>query len=160
MVTKDGLLGNEGNPTYLDGWDPDRTVTDFASKPVAAKDYVPLWLNHLAEDATLEGTMMNGAVRGANTIRTILSFVRSLYEGQQVTFAGPFGEEGFLEVYNTRIRDHPIGSVVVVTRNLKGEAQHIAASYRPRSSALIASRILGVHFSGTPIALYFNSRED
>jgi hypothetical protein len=41
-----------------------------------------------------------------------------------------------------------------------GQAQHIAASYRPRGSALLASRLVGEHFTGTPIAEYFSSSGD
>jgi hypothetical protein len=160
MAIRSNTLGNEGTPTYLDTGDPDRTVTDFASNTIAAKDYVPVWLNSMADDVTLEGTMMNGAVTGAETVRTILGFVRSLYEDQQFSFAGPYGDDGFLEVYNTRVRGEPIGSVVLVTRNAAGQAQHIAASYRPRGSALLASRLVGEHFTGTPIAEYFSSSGD
>jgi hypothetical protein len=153
-------LGSEGTPTYLDTGDPDRSVTDFASNTTAAKDYLPVWLNCMAEDVTLEGTMMNGAVRGAETVRAILGYVRSLYEDQQFSFAGPYGDDGFLEVYNTRVQGEPIGSVVLVTRNAAGEAQHIAASYRPRGSALLVSQMVGEHFVGTPIAAYFASSGD
>jgi hypothetical protein len=126
----------------------------------AAKDYFPAWLNCMAEDVTLEGTMMNGAVRGAEAVRAILRYVRSLYEDQQFSFAGPYGDDGFLEVYNTRVQGEPIGSVVLVTRNAAGEAQHIAASYRPRGSALLVSRMVGEHFAGSPIAAYFASSRD
>jgi len=159
-VTTSNALGNEGTPTYLDLGDPDRTVTDFASRTTAARDYVPVWLNCLADDVTLEGTMMNGAVRGAETVRAILGYVRSLYEEQHFSFAGPCGDDGFLEVYNTRIHGDPIGSVVLVTRNTAGEAQHIAASYRPRRSALLASRLVGEHFAGTPIGEHFAPNGD
>ena len=160
MAIMSNTLGNEGTPTYLDTGDPDRTVTDFASNTTAAKDYVPVWLNCMADDVTLEGTMMNGAVRGAETVRAILGYVRSLYEDQQFSFAGPYGDDGFLEVYNTRVRGEPIGSIVLVTRNAAGQAQHIAASYRPRRSALLASRLVGEHFAGTPIGEYFASGGD
>ena len=160
MAMSSNMLGSEGTPTYLGAGDPDRPVTDFASNTTAAQDYVPVWLNSMADDVTLEGTMMNGAVRGAETVRTILGYVRSLYEDQQFSFAGPYGDDGFLEVYNTRVRGEPIGSVVLITRNAAGQAQHIAASYRPRGSALLASRLLGDHFAGTPIAKYFASSGD
>jgi hypothetical protein len=160
VATMSNALGDEGTPTYLDSPDPGRMVTDFASNTIAARDYSPVWLNCLADDVTLEGTMMNGAVRGPDTVRAILGYIRTLYEDQQFSFAGPFGDDSFLEVYNTRIRGEPIGSVVVVIRNGTGQAQHIAASYRPRGSALLASRLMGEHFAGTPIAEYFASNGD
>jgi hypothetical protein len=160
MSTTSNALGNEGTPTYLDSGDPDRRVTDFASITTAARDYFPVWLNCLADDVTLEGALMNGAVRGAEAVRAILGFIRTLYEGQQISFAGPYGDDGFLEVYNTRVRGEPIGSVVLVTRNAAGQAQHIAASYRPRRSILLVSGLLAEHFAGTPLAAYFGSSGD
>ena len=155
MSTTSNALSNEGTPTYLDDSDPERAVTDFASNTVPAKDYFPVWINCMADDVTLEGALMNGAVRGAEAVRTILGFIRTLYEGQEIVFAGPYAENGFLEVYTTRVRGEPIGSVVLVTRNAAGEAQHIAASYRPRRSILLVSRLLAEHFAGTPFAEYF-----
>jgi hypothetical protein len=157
MATTSNALGIKGAPTYLDAGDPDRRVTDFASHTIAARDYFPVWLNCLADDVTLEGALMNGAVRGADAVRAILGFIRTLYEDQQFSFAGPYGDDGFLEVYNTRVLGEPIGSVVLVTRNAAGQAQHIAASYRPRRSVLVVSRLLGEHFAGTPFAEYFAS---
>ena len=155
MSTTSNVLGSEGTPTYLDTSDPDRRVTDFASNTTTAREYFPVWLNCMADDVTLEGALMNGAVRGAEAVRTILGFIRTLYEGQHISFAGPYGDDGFLEVYNTRVRGEPIGSVVLVTRNAGGQAQHIAASYRPRRSILLVSRLLAEHFAGTPLTAYF-----
>ena len=34
--------------------------------------YYPAWLDHLADDVTLEGSMMDGYVQGAETVRTVL----------------------------------------------------------------------------------------
>jgi hypothetical protein len=160
MSAVDIPLGSEGTPTYLETGDPDRRVIDFASNPTTATNYFPVWLNCMADDVTLEGTMMNGAVRGAETVRTILGYVRTLYEDQHITFAGPYADDGFLEVYTTRVGGEPIGSVVLVTRNAAGDAQHIAASYRPRGSALLVSRMVGEHFAGSAIAEYFASSEE
>ena len=160
MSTTNNASSIEGTPTYLDTGDPDRRVTDFASNTTPARDYFPVWLNCMADDVTLEGALMNGAVRGPEAVREILGFIRTLYEDQQFIFAGPYGEDGFLEVYNTRVHGEPIGSVVLVTRNAAGDAQHIAASYRPRRSILLVARLLAEHFAGTPYAEYFASSGD
>ena len=160
MATTSNALDNQATPTYLDAGDPDRSVTDFASNTTAARDYFPVWLNCMADDVTLEGALMNGAVRGADAVRAILGFIRTLYEDQQFSFAGPYGDDGFLEVYNTRVLGQPIGSVVLVTRNAAGQAQHIAASYRPRRAVQLVSGLVGEHFAGTPLAEYFASGED
>ncbi len=160
MSTTSNALSNEGTPTYLEAGDPDRKVTDFASNTTPARDYFPVWLNCMADDVTLEGALMNGAVRGVEPVREILGFIRTLYEDQQIRFAGPYGDDGFLEVYTTRVEGEPIGSVVLVTRNAAGQAQHIAASYRPRRSILLVSRLLAEHFAGTSLAGYFATSSD
>ncbi len=150
MPITSNTLGTEGSPTYLSSGDPDQTLIDFANNATAASDYFPVWLDCMADDVTLEGALMNGAVRGAEAVRAILGYIRTLYGDQQFSFAGPYGDSGFLEIYNTHVRGEPIGSVVLVTRNAAGQAQHIAASYRPRRSVLLVSRLVGEHFAGTP----------
>jgi hypothetical protein len=142
-------------PTYLENGDPARVLTDFAFNTVAASSYFPVWLERLADDVTLEGSMMNGAVQGPEATRAIVGQIRTLYEHQQFIFAGPYGENGFLEIYNARVRGEPLGAVVQVTRNAAGQAQHIAASYRPRESLLLLSRLVGEHFAGSPIGEHF-----
>ena len=160
MSTTSNALGSEGTPMYLGAGDPGRTVTDFASNTSAAKDYFPVGLNCLADDVTLEGAMMNGAVRGPEAVRALIAYVRTLYEDQQFSFAGPYGDNGFLEVYNSRVQGEPIGSVVLVSRNAAGQAQHVVVNYRPRRSIMLVSRLVGEHFAGTPLGQYFASGTD
>jgi hypothetical protein len=70
-----------GFPTYLGRGDP---AGRFA-------DYYPAWMDKLADDVTLEGSMLDGDVRGADTIRAIIGAVRELYDRQDFNFAGPWG---------------------------------------------------------------------
>jgi hypothetical protein len=147
-------------PTYLGRGDPARVVTDFASHATAASDYFPVWLKCLADDVTLEGSMMDGAVQGPDAVLEVVGAIRTLYEHQEFIFAGPYGDDGFLEVYNARVRGEPIGAFVQVTRNAVGQAQHIAANYRPRTTLLLLSRLVGEHFAGTPIGEHFATRAD
>jgi hypothetical protein len=139
----------EGNvlAQYLGGGDP------------ALKDYYPAWLDNMADDATVEGSMLDGAVQGAEAVRSVVLTIRSLYDRQEFKFAGPYGDNGFLEDYVAAVRGEPIGCVVLVTRNAAGQTQHVVASYRPRSSLLLFSRLLGEKFAGTPIAEHFASGE-
>jgi hypothetical protein len=123
--------------TYLGSGDPARRRTD----------YYPSWLDNLADNVTVEGSAMDGAVQGAE------------YEYQEFNFAGPYGYNGFLEDYTAQVRGEPIGSVVLVTRNAAGQAQHIVANYRPRSSLLLLSRLLGEKFAGAPYGEHFASIE-
>ena len=130
-------------PQYLGSGDP------------ALKDYYPEWVNNFADDATVEGSMLNGAVQGADAVRSIVLAIRSFYEHQEFKFAGPYGDNGFLEDYVAKVNGEPIGCVVLVTRNVDGRTQHVVASYRPLSSLLLFSRRLHEKFAGTPIAEHF-----
>jgi hypothetical protein len=117
--------------------------------------YYPSWIDNLAHDVTIEGSLMDGAVQGGDAVRNILVAIRSFYDEQQFNFVGPCGNNGWLEDYIARVRGEPIGCVVVVSRNAHGETQHIAANYRPRSSLLLLSRLVGEHFAGTPYGEHF-----
>ena len=121
----------------------------------ALADYYPEWVDNLADDATLEGSMLDGVVQGADAVRSVVVAIRSLYQRQEHRFAGPYGDNGFLEDYVAEVRGQPIGCVVLVTRNADGKTQHVVASYRPRSSLLFFSRLLGEKFAGTPIGKQF-----
>jgi len=133
----------EGKPTYLRSGDP------------GLADYYPAWLDNLADDVTLEGSMMDGAVQGAEAVQALIIAIRSLYDDQEFHFAGPYGTNGFLEDYSAHVRGEPIGNYTVITRNAAGETQHIVGNYRPRSSLLLLSRLLGEKFAGTPYGHHF-----
>jgi hypothetical protein len=134
-------------PQYLGDGDP------------ALEDYYPVWVNNIAADATVEGSMLNGAVRGADAVRSIVLTIRSLYEHQEFKFAAPYGDNGFLEHYVARVAGEPIGCVVLVTRNKAGQTEHVVASYRPLDSLLLFGRMLRDKFAGTPIAAHFAATE-
>jgi hypothetical protein len=144
---EDLLMSTRSNalPQYLGSGDP------------ALKDYYPAWVNNIADDATVEGSMLNGAVQGANAVRSVVLTIRSLYEHQEFKFAGPCGDNGFLEHYVAKVNGEPIGCVVLVTRNAAGQTQHVVASYRPLNSLLLFARMLREKFAGTPIAEHFTA---
>ena len=102
---------------------------------------------------------MDGAAQGAEAVRTIVVTARALYEYQEFNFAGPYGDNGFLEDYTTQVHGEPVGVVVTVTRNAAGEAQHIVVNHRPRSSVLLFSRLMGEKLAGTPYAKHFLASE-
>jgi hypothetical protein len=122
-------------------------------------DYYPAWLDTLADDVTVEGSLLDGAVQGAEAVRTILVTIRALYDNQEFSFAGPYGDNGFLETYTAHVRGEPIACAVLVTRNAAGQTQHIAANYRPRSSLLLLSRLVGEKLADTPYGEYFVGSE-
>jgi hypothetical protein len=142
-------MSTTGNvlPRYLASGDP------------ALKDYYPAWLDNMADDATVEGSMLDGVVQGADAVRSVVLTIRSLYDRQEHRFAGPYGDNGFLEDYVAEVHGEPIGCVVLVTRNAAGQTQHVVASYRPRTSLLLFSRLLAEKFAGTPIGEHFGAGE-
>jgi len=98
-------------------------------------------------------------VQGPDAVRKVVLGIRSLYERQEFRFAGPCGNNGFLEDYVARVRGEPLGCVVLVTLNAAGKAQHIAANYRPLSSLLLLSRLVREKLAGTPYAEQFAASE-
>jgi hypothetical protein len=135
-------------------------LVDFNGRPVRANDYRPVWVDSLADDVTIEGSAMNGFVQGAEAVRSIVAYIRTLYESQEFNFAGPYGENGFLEDYTARVRGETVGNVVLVSRNAAGQAQHIVANYRPRDTLLLLSRLIGEHFADTPYGEHFATSGD
>ena len=135
--------------TYLESGDPARSLTD----------YYPSWLDSLADDVTIEGSAMDGVARGAEAARTILVTIRTLYERQDFNFVGPIGANGLLEDYTAQVRGQSVSCVVLITRNAAGQTQHIVANYRPRSSLLLLSRLVGEKLAGTPLAKHFAASE-
>jgi hypothetical protein len=142
-------MSTKGNVTaqYLAHGDP------------ALKGYFPAWVNNLADDATVEGSMLDGVIQGADAVRSVVLTIRSLYEHQEFKFAGAYGNDGFLEDYVAEVNGEPIGCVVLVTRNAAGQTQQVVASYRPRTSLLLFARLLAERFAGTPIAEHFIAGE-
>ncbi len=136
-------------PTYVGRGDP---AGRFA-------DYYPAWMDKLASDATLEGSLLDGAVQGADAVRTVIGGVRQLYDRQDFNFAGPWGGDSFIEDYTARVGGMPLGCLHLVTFNADGEAQHIAAHYRPLSSLMVCSRLLRERLAGTPYADHFLAGE-
>jgi len=135
--------------TYTGSGDPDRELTD----------YYPAWLDNLADDVTLEGSAMDGFVQGPEAVRAVVAAIRTLYDYQKFNLVGPYGDNGWLEDYTAGVRGEPIGNVTVVTRNAAGQAQRIVGNYRPRSTLLLLSRLVGEHFAGIPIGGHFLASE-
>jgi len=132
-------------PTYLGRGDP---AGRFAN-------YFPAWVDNLADDVTLEGSMLDGAVKGADVVRALIGGARALYDRQDFNFVGPWGDAGFIEDYTAEVLGEPLGALHLITFNADGKAQHVAANYRPLSSVMLFSRLLRKKFAGTPYAEYF-----
>jgi len=120
--------------------------------------YYPWWLDNLADDVTGEIAAMQGAAQGAEAVRSIV-VARDLYEHQEFSFTGDYGDNGFLEDYTCQIRGEPTSVIVTVTRKPAGKAQHVVVNHRPRSSVLLFARLMGEKFADTPLATYFVASE-
>jgi hypothetical protein len=120
-------------------------------------DYYPQWLDNLAADVTFEAAAMDGTAHGAADVRSIVVTAKELYENQQFSYAGPCGDNGFLELYTTEIRGVPTRVVVVVGFNDAGQTQQIVVNHRPRSALLSFSRVMLEKFAGTPLAKHWES---
>ncbi|MGB8403894.1 MAG: hypothetical protein WCE30_07495 [Mycobacterium sp.] len=114
------------------------------------KPYYPEWLDNLADDVILEAAAMDGAAHGADDVRTILSSARQLYDRQEFAYAGPCGENAFIEDYSSSVRGMPTHVVVLVTLDAAGRAQRVVVNHRPRSAMLQFSRLMLEKFAGTP----------
>jgi hypothetical protein len=138
--------------------DPDATYQGSGDPARRRTDYYPEWLDHLADDVTVEGSVLNGVISGAEAVRAVLSAARTLYEYQEFNYAGPYGDHGFLEDYSSRVQGQPIGSVVTVTSNAAGQAQHIVVSHRPLDAVRLFSRLMGEKLAGTPYVGQYDGR--
>ena len=135
------------------------TTTYLGSGDVSKqrRDYRPDWLDKLADDVTMEGSVLTGIARGPDAIRAILGFARKLYDYQEFNYVGPYGDGGFVEDYTSVVQGEPISSVVVIHFNEAGRAKRIVVNHRPLGSVLLWSRLMGEHFAGTRYAQYFLS---
>jgi hypothetical protein len=131
--------------TYLDSIEPDPGLAD----------YYPPWLDHLAQNVTIEGSMMDGFVQGPEGVRKILLTIRGIYDYQKFRFAGPYGDHGWLEDYVAGVRGEPIGNFTIVNRDAAGQTLSVVGNYRPRSTVLLLSRLVGEQLKGTPYAEHF-----
>jgi hypothetical protein len=119
------------------------------------KEYYPEWLDNLADDVSMEAPAMDGVAHGAEAARAIVVGARELYENQQFSYAGPCGDNGFIEDYTTEVHGVPTKVIVLVTYNAAGQTQRIVVNHRPRSALLSFSRAMLEKFAGTPLAKHW-----
>src|SRR5262249_55162541 len=83
---------------------PAVTTTTYLGSGDASRhrrDYRPDWLDNLADDVTIEGSVLTGIAEGPEAIRAILGFARTLYDYQEFNYVGPYGDDGFVEDYTS-----------------------------------------------------------
>jgi hypothetical protein len=134
--------------------DGSRSSATYMGKP-----YSPWWLADLADDVTGEGAAIQGVLHGPEAVRRLVLDARDLYEQQELSFVGDFGEDGFLEEYTCLIDGQPTSAVVTVHRNAAGQARSIVVNHRPRSSVLLFARLMAEKYAGTPLAANFIAQD-
>jgi hypothetical protein len=105
-------------------------------------DGAPPWLAKLAEDATLEATVLKRPIEGKANILTLLKQAMPLYDFQDFTYRGDFGADFFMESYRAEIQGVPIECSVLVHMNAQGEADSILVNHRSLNAALLFSRLM------------------
>jgi hypothetical protein len=123
------------------------------------KSYYPEWVKNVADDATLEGTMLDGVIVGREGLQSVVLKIKELYDRQDFVSVGPYGDNDWIEEYVAEIHGKPLGCILLVKFNDSGQAHHIVASYRPRTTVNYFANLLADEFAGTPIEEHFRSSE-
>src|SRR5882757_9732015 len=84
-------------------------------------DGPPPWLAKLAEDATLEATVLKRPIEGKQNIMALLKHAVPLYDFKNFTYRGDFGSDLFMESYRAEIGGVAIECSVLAHRNAAGE---------------------------------------
>ena len=103
----------------------------------------PLWLARLAENATLEATVLKRPVEGRADILAVIKHAVSLYEFQHHSYKGEIGNGLYLESYRSQIQGVPIETVLVAHLNQQGETDSVVINHRPLNAALLFSKRMG-----------------
>ena len=103
----------------------------------------PLWLTSLAENATLEATVLKRPIEGRADILYVIKHAVSLYEFQHHSYKGMIGDGLYLESYRSQIQGMPIETVVVAHMNDQGETDSVVINHRPLNAMLLFSRLMG-----------------
>lgn len=103
----------------------------------------PLWLARLAENATLEATVLKRPIEGRADILSVIKHAVSLYEFQHHSYKGEIGNGLYLESYRSQIQGVPIETVLIAHLNEQGETDSVVINHRPLEAALLFSKRMG-----------------
>ena len=103
---------------------------------------LPLWLAKLAEDATLEATVLKRPVEGRADILAVIKHAVTLYEFQRFSYKGEIGDRLYLESYRSQIQGVPIETLLVAHLNDQGEADSVVINHRPLNAAMLFSKLM------------------
>jgi hypothetical protein len=103
----------------------------------------PLWLAKLAENATLEATVLKRPVEGRANILAIIKHAVPLYEFQHHSYKAEIAGNLYMESYRSQIQGVPIEALVVAHLNEQGEADAVIINHRPLAAVLLFSKLMG-----------------
>jgi hypothetical protein len=103
----------------------------------------PLWLTRLAENATLEATVLKHPIQGRADILSVIKHAVSLYEFQHHSYKGEIGDGLYMESYRSQIQGVPIETLLMAHLNDKGEADSVIINHRPLEAAMLFSKLMG-----------------
>ncbi|KWR74548.1 hypothetical protein [Cupriavidus sp. IDO] len=103
----------------------------------------PLWLARLADDATLEATVLKRPIQGRANILSVIRHAVSLYEFQHHSYKGEIGNGLYMESYRAQIQGVPIETLLVAHLNEQGEADAVVINHRPLNAAMLFSKLMG-----------------
>ncbi len=101
------------------------------------------FLDDLAEDAELSGTVMRHSVSGRDRIKRLVEAVGTLYVSQTPTFYGAIGLRHFLQYQATLRNGLKLEAVGVIERDEAGLVRRVTMTFAPLDAALSLSAGLG-----------------
>jgi hypothetical protein len=103
---------------------------------------LPFWLAKLAENATLEATVLKRPVEGRADILAVIKHAVALYEFQHHSYKGEIGNGLYMESYRSQIQGVPIETLLVAHVNEQGEADSVVINHRPMNAATLFSKLM------------------
>ncbi|HEX7913800.1 MAG TPA: hypothetical protein VF534_37770 [Paraburkholderia sp.] len=103
---------------------------------------LPFWLAKLAENATLEATVLKRPVEGRADILAVIRHAVALYEFQHHSYKGEIGNGLYMESYRSQIQGVPIETLLVAHINEQGEADSVVINHRPMNAAILFSKLM------------------
>ncbi|MDQ0996214.1 hypothetical protein QFZ34_001391 [Phyllobacterium ifriqiyense] len=97
------------------------------------------FLDDLADDAELRGTVLRRPVSGRDNIRRLVEAVGTLYAAQTSTFYGAIDQRHFLQYKATLRAGLDLEAVGVIERDDTGLVRRVAMTFAPLDAALSLS---------------------
>ncbi|MBY5558459.1 hypothetical protein [Rhizobium leguminosarum] len=102
------------------------------------------FLDDLADDAELRGTVLRRPVSGRDNIKSLVEAVGTLYASQTPTFYGAIDQRHFLQYQATLRSGLDLEAVGVIERDDTGLVRRVTMTFAPLDAALSLSAGLGV----------------